>query len=92
MAKQRVIQLDEPAVLALCPSCQGTGLFCIERFMSSDDRVHLDELRQSGFKILSKPLNQVGNTDDCRCQKPRGQAPQKPTGKPLLTLKKKPLD
>lgn len=89
MPMQRVIQPDEPAVLAICPRCHGTGLFCIERFMSSDDCGHLEELRQSGFTILSKPLSQVGNTDDCRCKRAKGQTPPKTTGRPLLSLKRR---
>lgn len=89
MSKQRVVQPDEPAVIAICPKCYGSGLFCIERFLNSDDERLLEELRRSGFKILTKPLCQAGNTDDCRCNRVEVQAPQKTTGRPVLSLKRR---
>lgn len=88
MAIEPVVDPAEAAVLAVCPQCNGSGLMYIERFLTEADRKMLEKLREKGFRVLAKPLNQVVDTDDCRCKEIKRQPKPKASGRPLLTLKK----
>ncbi len=91
-----VVSKDDPVSLAICPTCRGSALFVISKFVSDDDRADMARLADLGYLITSKALSKASSIDECQCSpqkiaaapKPAAPAP-KATGKPVLSLRRK---
>ena len=91
MIRKPVVSRDEPAVVAACPTCKGTKLFCISRFMEDDEKEELARLVSLGFKKKTGTLSALGSLDDCNCKPAQAKPerkPSAPTGRPLLSLRR----
>lgn len=86
--KNRVIEHDEPAVMARCPSCRGTRFCSVERYLEDEDKKHLNDLQKIGFQITRRPLNQLASVAECECDLQSMQPMAKPEARPLLKLKR----
>lgn len=95
-----VVSQEDLVALAICPSCKGSALFVVEKFVSDDDRADMARLGERGYRITSLALRKASGFDDCQCAPEKVKAVSKadvpsvkpalpPSGKPVLSLRKK---
>lgn len=67
MSLQPVVSCDEPVRIALCPTCSGYELFCLQRFLNKQDQEDIQRLRAAGYTIFTKPLHKAHHIKNCEC-------------------------
>lgn len=67
MDMKRVVAPDAPVRIVLCPICQGSQLFCVDRFLTRQDQADIQRYKAAGYHILSKPLHKASHIQNCEC-------------------------
>ena len=75
MSLKPVVAWDEPVRIALCPTCDGYELFCLQRFLNKQDQDDIQRLRAAGYVIITKPLNRSNHIQNCECAAERFNRP-----------------
>jgi hypothetical protein len=102
MAYTPVVSQHENVIILLCPHCEKSGFYCIERFVEEDAQQDIDRLIAKGFAQKTMPLKAASAIEDCGCfdEEREAQLPAASTFKkreytlpntdrPLLSLKRK---
>lgn len=102
MAYKPVVSQNENVVILICPSCDNSGFYCIERFIEEDSQADISRLLDKGYIQKTMSLRSASSIDDCKCIDIESEAepiPEKEfkkreyrlpdSGRPLLSLKGK---
>jgi hypothetical protein len=104
MAYKPVVYPNEDVVILICPNCNQSGFYCVERFIDKDAQHDIDRLIGKGYVRKTLPLLSAGSIDDCNCVDVDGEDEPATTqvqtfkkrvytlpstGRPLLSLKRK---
>jgi hypothetical protein len=99
-----VVSQHENVVILICPSCENSGFYCIERFIDEDAQRDINRLVEKGYVRKNLPLRSASAIDDCNCLDVDSEEAPAPaqaqlfkkrkytlpsSGRPLLSLRRK---